>query len=262
MSRIQSVFNNGRKALVAYIMAGYPSLEATLKTIPMLEKNGVDILEIGIPFSDPLADGATIQKAGFEALQNGTDVESCLELARKLKGKVGIPLVFMTYYNPVMSYGEGKFCSRCAASGISGLIIPDLPPEEAGRLERAARENSLDLVYLVTPNTSAPRIKSITEKSSGFVYLVSVTGITGARKSLPSYLGPFVARVRKTTKKPLCIGFGISTARQAAEATQLADGVIIGSKIVQLMGEKNSAAVLRDFIQEVRTAIDRNNKTG
>jgi tryptophan synthase alpha chain len=259
MSNMQDVFKDGHKALVAYIMAGYPSEKATLETVPMLEKNGVDIVEIGIPFSDPLADGATIQKAGFEALQNGTTVESCLQLATKLKRKVKTPLAFMTYYNPVMSFGIEKFCSRCSAAGISGLIIPDLPPEEAGQLDKAAKKCGLDTIFLVTPNTTAPRIKEITGRSSGFVYLVSVTGITGARKSLPTYLRPFVTRVRKISKKPLCIGFGISTPSQAAEAARMADGVIIGSKIVQLMGEKDNEK-LRTFIRDARIAIDRTGK--
>jgi len=239
-------------------MAGYPSLDATLKTIPMLEKNGADIIEIGIPFSDPLSDGATIQKAGFEALKNGTSIESCLSIVSNLKNRVKIPLVFMTYYNPVMSFGTERFCSACSRAGVSGLIIPDLPPEEAGIFDKAAGKNNLDLIYLVTPNTVNNRIKVITAKSRGFVYLVSVTGITGARKNLPSYLGSFVAKVRKSTGKPLCIGFGISTAAQAVEAAQMADGVIIGSKIVQLMGAKDSGKSLMSFIRSVRAALDNN----
>jgi len=257
MRSISSVFKKpGHKALIAYIMAGYPSTESTLKTIQLLEKSGADIIEIGIPFSDPLADGATIQNAAFHALNNGITVKKCMEITRSLKGKTNIPLVFMTYYNPILNFGVKEFCKECAASNISGLIIPDLPPDEAAELEQAAVKSGLDLIFLVTPNTLPDRIKLIAEKSHGFIYMVSVTGITGARKDLPSYLASFVKRIRKITDKPLCIGFGISTAEQAASAASLADGVIMGSKIVQLMGQSSSGEKLGRFIKEIRNALD------
>jgi tryptophan synthase alpha chain len=256
MKDISSVFRPGHKALVAYVMGGYPSFESTIETIQLLEKSGVDMVEIGIPFSDPLADGATIQNAGFEALNNGATVQKCIETANALKNRVNIPLLFMTYFNPVMSFGIEKFCRESSRAGISGLIIPDLPPEEAEDIDRCTAANGQDLIYLITPNTDKRRISSISRKSRGFIYLVSVTGITGARKDLPSYLGSFISRVKIITPKPLCIGFGISSPAQAAEASRLADGVIIGSKIVQIMGEPGAAKELKRFIITVRTAMD------
>jgi len=257
MKRIESVFGKkNRKALVAYVTVGYPSIEATFKVVPLLAYCGCDIIELGIPFSDPLADGATIQKASFGALENGVTPKICLEVAEQLSKKVNVPLVFMTYYNPVYSYGLDKFSGACARVGVSGLIVPDLPLEEASPLQEATGRHNLDLIYLLAPTSTDKRIKEVAEIASGFIYLVSLTGVTGARSQLPVELEGFVKKVRSIAKKPLCIGFGISSAEQAVRAARAGDGVIIGSRIVKLMEEDPSLKSVGGFIKEVRLALD------
>ncbi len=258
MTRIHSVFNQpGRVALIPYITVGYPSIEATMKAVPLLASSGCDIVELGIPFSDPLADGVTIQNASFHALENGVTPELCLEIARDLSHKVDIPLVFMTYFNPVFHYGLEKFCKACTASGIDGLIIPDLPPDEGLQLEDISQRQDLDLIYLLAPTSTEVRIRLVAERSRGFIYLVSVTGVTGARNSLPLELDTFVTRVRKIAAQPLCVGFGISTPEQATQVARIADGVIVGSRIIQLMESDDSLTPVGDFIKGLRHAIDR-----
>jgi tryptophan synthase alpha chain len=257
MSRIEAVFSKkGHKALIPYITAGYPNLEATLKAVPLLAENGADIVELGIPFSDPMADGATIQESSYRALQNGVTPLTCMEAARRLRQLTDVPLVFMTYYNPVLSYGPDKFCRDCGSAGIDGLIVPDLPPEEGGLLENAAAEHGLDLIYLLAPTSTAARIRLVAEKSRGFIYLVSVAGVTGARNSLPRGTDSFINRVRRITAQPLCVGFGISSPSLARQVSAMADGVIVGSRLVQLMKEDESLNSLQIFIRELRTAVD------
>ena len=259
MSDIVSVFKQpGYKALVAYVTVGYPNISATLEIVPLLASSGCDIVELGIPFSDPLADGTTIQKASFCALENGVTPQLCLEVAEELSRKVNIPLVFMTYYNLVFSYGLEKFLSVCASSGISGLIIPDLPPEEGSELETATKRKGLDLIYLLAPTSTEERSRLVAERSRGFIYLVSVTGVTGAREKLPVDLASFVGRVKKLATQPLCVGFGISTPEQAKRVAQIADGVIIGSRIIQLMeANDNFVSSVSSFIKELRQALDK-----
>jgi tryptophan synthase alpha chain len=257
MSRIASVFmTSGHKALIPYITVGYPNIEATLKTVPLLEGSGADIIELGIPFSDPLADGATIQESSYRALQNGITPEICLETARNLRERTRIPLVFMTYFNPVLSYGLDRFCQDCVSAGIDGIIVPDLPPEEGSALQFASLERGLDLIFLLSPNSTQERIRIVAEKSKGFIYLVSVTGVTGARTKLPAGLEDFIRRVRNIATQPLCVGFGVSTPDQAKQISVLADGIIIGSKLIQLIKADESLRSLQAFIQEMRAAID------
>jgi len=257
LSRITSVFNQGHTALMPYITVGYPSIETTLKVVPLLAQSGADIVELGIPFSDPLADGATIQKASFHALQNGVTPKVCLEVAQQLNQMVEIPLVFMTYFNLVFSYGLEEFCGACTSSGIDGLIIPDLPPEESSELETITQRQELDLIYLLAPTSTEERISLVAERSRGFIYLVSVTGVTGARDRLPANLEAFVAKVRQVAAQPLCVGFGISTPEQAKRVARIANGVIVGSRIIQLMeAEDNFISPVRNFIRELRQALD------
>jgi len=257
LSRIASVFNQPEHiALIPYVTVGYPSIEATLKVVPLLASSGCDIVELGIPFSDPLADGVTIQKASFRALQNGVTPNLCLEVAKQLSHEVDIPLVFMTYFNPVFRYGVEEFCSACASSGVSGLIIPDLPPEEGSELEASTQKQGLDLIYLLAPTSTEERIRLIAERSRGFIYLVSVTGVTGARDSLLADLEAFVARVRQVVTQPLCVGFGISTPGQARQVARISDGVIVGSRIIQLMEADESMVEVVDFARELRRALD------
>ncbi len=259
MSRLTFVFSQpGHTALIPYVTVGYPSIEATLKVVPLLASNGCDIIELGIPFSDPLADGATIQKSSFHALKNGVTFQLCLEIAKQLSQVVEIPLVFMTYFNPVLNYGLEEFSSACASSGVSGLIIPDLPPEEGSELGAIAQRQGIDLVYLLAPTSTEERIRLVAERSRGFIYLVSVTGVTGVRDTLPRDLETFVARVRKVATQPLCVGFGISTSEQARQVAQIADGVIVGSRIIQLMeAADKSLTVVGDFVRELRVALDK-----
>ena len=257
MSRITSVFNQPEyTALIPYITVGYPSIEATLKVVPVLASSGCDIVELGIPFSDPLADGVTIQKASFHALRNGVTPKVCLEVAKQLSQEVDIPLVFMTYFNPVFSYGLEQFCSDCAHSGIDGLIIPDLPPEEGSGLEASTQKQGLDLIYLLAPTSTEERIRLVAERSRGFIYLVSLTGVTGVRDNLPPGLETFVTRVRKVATQPLCVGFGISTAEQAEQVAGIADGVIVGSRIIQYMEADDSLLSVGNFIKGLRHVLD------
>jgi tryptophan synthase alpha chain len=256
MSQIASVFKPDYKALIAYLTVGHPDLDVTRKAAVALANNGVDIIELGIPFSDPLADGTTIQRASHQALLNGTTPRQCLEMAQQLHREIATPLVFMTYYNPVYHFGLGAFCRQCAEAGVSGLIVPDLPPEEGEELEAATQKSKLDLIYLLAPTSNEERISLVAARSRGFIYLVSVTGVTGARDSLPDNLTAMVKKVRKQTRKPLCVGFGISTAEQARQMAKLADGVIVGSRIIQLIEADGSLSALADFTGQLRRALD------
>jgi tryptophan synthase alpha chain len=258
MSRLAGVFSrSGHKALIAYVTVGYPSIAATKKVVPLLAEAGCDIIELGIPFSDPLADGATIQQASYRALLNGVTPRLCLELVADLRRKTGVPLVFMTYYNPVLHYGLENFCREAAKAGADGLIIPDLPPDEGADLEALTRGSGLDLVYLLAPTSTGERIKIVADRSRGFIYLVSIAGVTGARCDLPDDLEAFVVRVRRIARQPLCVGFGISTPEQAVRVAGVADGVIIGSRIVQLMEAGDGLSSVTGFIKSVRTALDK-----
>ncbi|MBI4286207.1 MAG: tryptophan synthase subunit alpha [Chloroflexi bacterium] len=258
MSQIAAVFEQANhKALIPYVTVGYPSIEATLKVVPLLAQSGADIIELGIPFSDPLADGVTIQNASYMALQQGVTPKLCLETAKKLHNQVKTPLVFMTYYNPILSYGLDKFCCACREAGVSGLIIPDLPPEEGAELEACACHEDIDVIYLLAPTSTEERTRLVAERSRGFVYLVSLTGVTGARSKLPADISEFVSRVRRLSRQPLCVGFGIATAEQARQVAQLADGVIVGSKIIQLMEADPSLGTVASFVKELREAVDR-----
>ena len=254
MSRIPEAFGR-RKALIPYVTVGYPRPETALELVPRLEEWGADMVELGIPFSDPLADGATIQEASFMALGQGTTPARCLEVAARLRERVSLPLVFMTYYNPVLSYGLEGFCREAARAGVDGLIIPDLPHEEGVELEAAGERHGVDLVYLLSPNSSAERMQAVGRHSRGFIYLVSLTGVTGARRELPPELESFVGRVRQSATLPLAVGFGISTPEQAARAAEVADGVIVGSRLIQLIREDDGYAAAGEFIRGLRRAL-------
>lgn len=256
MSRIGSTLVSARyKALIPYVTIGYPSVETTLELVPDLASWGCDIIELGIPFSDPLADGATIQRASYQALQNGVTPKLCLDVARQIRARIDTPLIFMTYYNLVFHFGLESFCQASVEAGIDGLIIPDLPPEEGTELEASSRKYGLDLIYLLAPTSNEERIEMVAQRSSGFIYIVSLAGVTGARESLPVELEEFVAKVRSKTSLPLCVGFGISTPEHAQRVAKIADGVIVGSRLIQLLGER-SADGIKDFIGGLRNALD------
>lgn len=256
MSKIGSkLASAGHKSLIPYITMGYPSMESTLATAVNLASWGCDVIELGIPFSDPLADGATIQKASYQALQNGVTPKSCIDVAGQIRARIDTPLIFMTYYNLLLHYGLESFCQASAEAGIDGFIIPDLPPEEGAELEAYTRQYNIDLIYLLAPTSNEERIDLVAQRSRGFIYLVSLAGVTGARQALPTDLEEFVGRVRERTSLPLCIGFGISTPEQAKRVAQVADGVIVGSRLIQLI-DQHSSSDLENFINGLRDALN------
>ncbi|XUX00790.1 MAG: tryptophan synthase subunit alpha [Dehalogenimonas sp.] len=256
MSCLSSKFASGRKVLIGYLTVGYPDIGTTVRAAKTLEKAGCDIIELGIPFSDPIGDGPVIQAASHQALQNGVTPAACIEVAAQLRREIIIPLVFMGYYNPILNYGIQRFCRDCRDAGVNGLIIPDLPPEESGGLAEAAGPCGLDLIYLLAPTSTADRVSVVTKKSGGFIYLTSVAGITGARDTVPDYLPEFIARVRSQTKQPIAVGFGVSSADQAKAIASYADGVIIGSKLLQLVERDPSLNQVNEFVSDVRKALD------
>ena len=266
MQRIAKTFKQSqvenRAALLTYLTLGYPSPKRSLALIEAAVAGGADLVELGVPFSDPLADGPVIQRATHLALQQGTTVGGCLEMATSLRKRgIMVPFVFMGYYNPILAYGEDAFCRACHTANVDGLIVPDLPPEEGGGLEKACRRHGLALIYLLAPTSTPDRIRVVTERSSGFVYLVSVAGVTGPRKNLGDDLGSFVSRVRAVTDKPLAVGFGISTPAQAGKVAALADGVVVGSALVRLAEAPDGGAMVTSLVSSVRQAVAREAST-
>jgi len=252
MSKLSEKFNQ-HKVLITFITAGDPSLPATEKLVYDLEKSGADIIELGIPFSDPLADGPVIQASHQRALGKDISLSQVFGLVNKIRNKTNIPIVFMLSYNLVLKYGEQKFYNDCEHFGVNGAIIPDLTPEEFVGPGPAGRKT--DQIFLIAPTSSEERIKLVAEESSGFIYLISVAGITGKRRALAENLQELVSRIKKYSKLPVAIGFGISTPAQAAQAAKVADGVIVGSAIVDLIAKKKFKAIPR-FIASLRKAID------
>lgn len=242
MNRIDKKFKTlralGQKAFIAYITAGDPTLAMTERIAIELEKSGVDILELGIPFSDPVADGPTIQAASQRALSGGASLKKIFAMVEGLRRKSELPLVFMTYYNPIFRFGIKKFFTTCRTTGVDGVIIPDLPIEESAEAYALGRKSGVAVIFLVAPTTPKERVKRITAKSRGFIYYVSLAGVTGARKRLPSEVLDKVNIVKSVTDKPVAVGFGISTPEQARSIARKADGVIVGSAIVKIIGAR------------------------
>jgi tryptophan synthase alpha chain len=254
VEHIQDAFTKGRPAFMPYVVLGYPDRESGLAVVRTLVEAGADLLELGVPFSDPLADGPTIQAATQKSLENGTTLKDCLAQVGELRRQgVGTPALLMGYINPILAYGLDRFVIDAATAGVDGLIVPDLPPEEAADLETLCGACGLALVYLLAPTSTHERIKLVAEKSRGFIYLVSLTGVTGARSDLPPDLADFVTRVRAQTDLPLAVGFGIGSGEQARAVAQLADGVIVGSALVKRAGE--SPERLRELAVELRAAL-------
>jgi tryptophan synthase alpha chain len=247
------------RALVAYFTAGDPSLALTRKLVVEAARRGADVIELGIPFSDPLADGPVVQRATQRALAAGVTLPRVLELVREMRGEVSAPLVFLTYYNPILAFGLKAFCRTSVEVGIDGVIVADLPPEESGPLRSEAMAAGLDLIHLVAPTSTPERMRKIARASEGFVYMVSLTGVTGERTTLAPELAQQVRALRAITTKPVCVGFGIGTPEQAALVGQLADGVIVGSAIVRLVEQHASSPELLgrvgDFIAGLKAPL-------
>lgn len=263
MSRIDEVFKRLRshreKALIPYVMAGDPDLKGTEGLILEIERAGADIIELGVPFSDPLADGPTIQKASDRSLARGTSLRKVLYLVKRVRGKCTVPIVLMTYYNPIFRYGEERFAKDAVTCGVDGVIVPDLPPEEGSRLMRAARRRGIDTIFLLAPTSTDDRIKRISRLSSGFIYYVSLTGVTGVRRGLSEDLRSNLEKIKNFTDKPIAVGFGISSPEQVAKVSRWADGVVVGSAIVRLI-EKNInnprlAFKVGDFVRKLKKGL-------
>jgi tryptophan synthase alpha chain len=222
-----------RATLMPYFTLGYPDPATSLAVVEAVAGAGADLVELGVPFSDPLADGPTIQRSTQVALEQGVDVARCLEMVEVLRGRgVTTPFMLMGYYNPILAYGPARFVEDAVAAGADGFIVPDLPLEEAGELETACRAHGLALAYLLAPTSTPARIEQVAARTTGFLYLVSLTGVTGERSALASGLDAFIARVRRVAHAPLAVGFGISTPEQAGAVGQLSDGVIVGSALI------------------------------
>ena len=237
MTRIEKKFKElrrkNKKAFISFITCGDPNIEASFKLVLELEHAGVDIIELGVPFSDPLADGPLIQAASERSLKHGTNLNTVISLIKRIRRRSQIPLAVMSYYNPIMSMGEGKFIRQASLAGLDGVIIPDLPPEEALELITACRKFKLNTIFFLSPTSSKERIKLVARASNGFIYYVSLTGVTGIRSALHKELENRVKLIKRFTSKPICVGFGVSNRNQVRKLSKFADGVIVGSAIVK-----------------------------
>jgi tryptophan synthase alpha chain len=259
-TRVQALFDGlrskKRAALIGYLTAGDPAPERTPEWIWALEQGGVDLIELGVPFSDPIADGPVIQRGSDRALKAGMSVAKVLEIARKVRERSAVPLILFTYLNPVLRYGLDKLASDAKAAGIDGCLLTDLSVEEAATYNGAMHGAGLDTVFLAAPTSTPERMELVARYSTGFVYLVSRTGVTGERASVSDALGPLIASMRKVTQQPLCAGFGIATPEQAGQVARMADGVVVGSAIVRMIEKGSSASELEAFARSLRQGMD------
>ncbi len=264
MLKLQEYFTNGpareRKLLSLFLTAGFPAPAATVPLLQLLDENGADLIELGMPFSDPLADGPTIQRSSQIALQNGMTLRKVLQLTAEVTPRLRPPVILMGYYNPIFKFGPEQFVRAAAQAGAQGLIIPDLPPEESRPLQAAAVAAGLSLIYLVSPNTSPDRLQLVEELTTSFVYAVSITGVTGARSAVAAATVDFLQRLRRALRHPVLVGFGVANAADARLLASYCDGVIVGSALLneiekqgwQPAGRQKIAA----FVQSLRAGID------
>lgn len=262
VERLRGVFEaarrEGRAVFMPYVVIGYPDVETSLALVEALAGTGADLFELGMSFSDPLADGPVIQRATQQALAQGVNTATCLAAARTLRAR-GVKAGFnlMGYFNPILAYGVERFCADAAGAGVDGVIVPDLPPEESDELADACRRHGLALIHFLAPTSTAARIELTVQRAAGFLYLVSLTGVTGAREALPDDLAAFVQRVRMLTATPLAVGFGISNPVQAHAVAQVADGVIVGTALVSRAGGPDPVTAVKEFGQALAAALHR-----
>lgn len=257
MSKIQEAFKNG-KAFIPFITCGYPDLETTGKVVKEMVANGADLVELGIPFSDPTAEGPVIQGANVVALAGGITTDKIFDFVKELRKEVSVPMVFMTYANVVFSYGMDAFMKKAKEVGMDGLILPDVPFEEKGEFDEVAKQYGLDMISLIAP-TSEDRIAMIAREATGFIYIVSSLGVTGVRSEITTDIGSMVKLVKENTDIPCAVGFGISTPEQAAKMAGLSDGAIVGSAIIKIIGQygKESAPEVGKYVKTMKDAIRR-----
>lgn len=259
MSRLAELFSGRKKKalLMPYITGGFPDMDGCRKVLDAFVAGGADMIELGVPFSDPLADGPVVQASTQQALDAGVTTDDVLALAGEFSGR--LPVVLLVYYNCVFAYGQERFAAAAAAAGVDGLIVPDLPVDEAGEFMAVCRAHGVDAVLLVAPTTPDERIKLIGSRSAGFIYCVSVTGVTGARTSLSDTLPDFIARIRRQTDLPLAVGFGVSATEHAATVSEFADGVIIGSRLIKMVADApdivTAARKVETFLKDVNRVI-------
>jgi tryptophan synthase alpha chain len=255
MNRIANAFKN-KKAFIAFITGGDPDIETTEKLIIEMAKSGVDLIEIGIPFSDPVAEGTVIQEADKRALANGCTADMLFDMLKNVRSKVEIPILFMSYVNPIFVYGSEKFMQKCAECGIDGVIVPDLPYEEKDELSGVCRKHNIAQISLIAP-TSGDRIEMIAKESEGFIYCVSSLGVTGVRGEINTDISDMMNRVRKVSDTPCAVGFGVSTPEQAKILTKVSDGVIIGSAIVRIIGEYGRDCIepVSQYVREIAVSL-------
>lgn len=257
MSNIYKAFEH-KKAFIPFITGGDPDLETTKELLIAMEAAGADLIEIGIPFSDPIAEGPVIQEASQRALAAGCTTDLLFDMVKEARKTVKIPMVFMTYINPIFTYGKDRFMKRCVECGIDGLIVPDLPYEEKSELSGVCEENGIDLISLIAP-TSHERIRQIAAEAKGFVYCVSSLGVTGVRSEIKTNIKEMTDMVKQVTDVPVAVGFGISTPEQAAQMASVSDGAIVGSAIVKIVAEhgKDSAPYVTEYVKSMKAAICR-----
>lgn len=259
MNRIENAFKN-KPIFMPYFPLGYPNFETSIDVIEALAKNGADLIEVGLSFSDPLADGPVIQQATQVALENGITIKKSLQAIKELRKRdVTIPLILMGYYNPMLAYGLEKFVRDAKEAGADGFIVPDLPAEESAEFENVL--GGLPLIRMIAPTSSPQRMESVARNAKGFIYLVSVVGITGERKSLAEGLGDLIATMREHTSVPVCVGFGIGTPEQAKEVGAMADGAIVGTACVRVIGASQTPVeTAKQFAGQFRSALNESKK--
>ena len=257
MSKIANAFKNGT-AFIGFLTAGDPTVDKTVEYILAMEEAGCDLIEIGIPLSDPMAEGVVIQDANVRALKHNTTTDDVFDIVRRVREKTDVPLVFLTYINPVFFYGYEKFFKKCSELGVDGIISPDLPYEEKGEIADIAKSNDVDVISLIAP-TSKERIQKIANDASGFIYVVSSLGVTGMRSEIKTDLNAILSDIREVTDLPLAVGFGINTPQQAQNIGKIADGVIVGSAIVKIIEEhgENAADALREYVSAMKEASNK-----